>query len=124
MKTVFDAIDSVYPLIRNLFNDCAIYKQFKPDSDKPDTWIVINSLPVNEGILQTCSVNVNIHVKELQKGKPDHEKLKYMTDAVIALFPIVTGDVHLYFGRQSIIRENQFQTNYSNIVLNAYLLNS
>lgn len=129
--TTYDVIDAIYGEVLTIFPAYPIYKREKEDEKKFDFWIVINSLPIVDvessqdiSLLQTVSVNVNIHIIDLEKGKPDHVKLKADTKTLVDALPFMLSGIHVYFGRENVIRETDKMSHYSNIQLTVNLLNN
>lgn len=128
MKSVLFAIDVVNDLLVVLMEDKLegeIFIQQKPDEYKGKEYIVINSLPVGKDILQTTTVNVNIHVKDILPSKPDHKRLEELTAIVLDGIGegYNTGNENVAVFDQSIERNEVGQGSYSNIRLRVSMLN-
>ena len=102
MKTTFDILDLLYPLIGvpNITGiiDGKVYREKKPlNSKKQD--IVINTLSNNnnEGIVQQSIVNINIFCKNHDNGIPNETKLKEITTAVKTELDVYTRTPGVYF---------------------------
>ena len=79
-------------------------------------YIVINSLPINTGVMQKCYVNVNYHVKDVEAGKPDITKIEAGSVAVLDILEKVTATTYLIdFESQETIRESERGEHYSNL---------
>jgi hypothetical protein len=125
MKTTDVAIDFVYALISASSTiDCPLFKLVKPTKEKLSEYIVINSLPINAGVMQKTYVNVNYHVADKGPGVPDYEKLQQGTAALKALLETVsTTGLLIDFESQEYHSEAQLKEHYSNIRLNVKLIN-
>ena len=128
MKTTDYAIDWVYAYLKGKTGvPAAIYKHSKPSNTAGTSYVVINSLPVNAGVLQMCNVNVNYHVQDLAPGIPDFATLKTGTAALMDLLTTVdsqTSGVFVDFDSHAIYSEPQIDETYSNIRLKLKILNT
>jgi len=96
MKTTFDVIDTLYPLINvvaiTALLDGRVYRDRKPvDSIKRD--IVILSLPITGGQdidLQNCTAIINCHCPDIAPGIPDNVKLRAIATKVITAIEAYT----------------------------------
>lgn len=91
--------------------------------------IVIGTLPVNNAQVQQAVMNINIHVPNLNllidnvqdKTKPDHVRLKVLTDLVIGLVDNKTISNYWFdVQQQHVFEEPGANEHYSNIRLNFY----
>jgi hypothetical protein len=123
MKTTDHAINYIFQVLDDATGiSCPIYKYNKPSKSNDSEFIVINSLPINAGVLQKCHVNVNYHVNDKQPGIPDTTKLSAMTaDIMVLLEEISETGIHIDFERQEYIREEN--KHYSNTRFSVKLVN-
>ena len=128
MKTTDYAIDFIYGYLKGKTGvPSAIYKQQKPANTAGTSYVVINSLPVNAGVLQMVTVNVNYHVQDLAPGIPDFATLKTGTATILALLEKVdsqTDGIYLDFDAHAIYSEPQSNETYSNIRIKVKILNT
>lgn len=124
MKTTDFAINRVFGLIKDSDLTQPVYKLVKPDNKSHAEYIVINSLPISEGVLQKCHVNVNYHVKDKTTGIPDLRKLETGTASLMTLLEDVpaTGII-INFESQEYFREDELNEHYSNIRLSVKIVN-
>jgi len=124
MKTTDFAIQRVFSLIKDSEITLPVYKLTKPDKKSHLQYIVINALPISEGVLQRCYVNVNLHVRNLTSGMPDLKKLEEGTAVLMALLEDVpaTGII-INFEQQAYLREDSLNEHYSNIRLSVKIVN-
>jgi len=124
MKTSDIAIDTVFTILAAGGLGIPIYKYTKPTYTTPDDFIVLNTLPINFGVLQQCRVNVNIHCKDLAEGVMDIDRLKTLTASVVTLLDDVSGTKYMSdMESQEYHREEQLQCHYSNVRFNVKLIN-
>ncbi|MCK9592711.1 MAG: hypothetical protein M0Q91_11970 [Methanoregula sp.] len=128
MKTTDYAIDYLYSLLKGKTGiPSALYKHEKPSITAGTEYIVINSLPVNAGVLQTCHANVNYHVQDLAPGITDFAKLKTGTATIMGLVEQVdstTSGIYIDFESQQFFSEPTLSETYSNIRLKIKILNT
>lgn len=127
--TVKHAIDSTYNQVISLgLVVDGIYRYSKPVDKKDDVYIVINSLPVNNGILQKCFINVNVHVKDMngKEGYADSNKLDYLSGIIADHFTddVIDGNIIMQFKEQNTLPESELKSHYSNIRVKVFMLNS
>lgn len=123
--TTFDAINTVYNLLKGL--ELPVFKYAKPGGDESE-YIVINSLPIAGDVLQRCYVNVNVHVKDIvfpdSTVAPNTLRLEQLADTYSTLLEKnIEDNVHLYFDKQGVEREDALKEHYINIRLLCNLLN-
>lgn len=124
MKTTDYAINRVFSIIKASAITLPVYKLIKPTDLVHSEYIVINALPINEGVLQKCRVNVNYHVKDLKNGMPDLAKLETLTATLMGLLQDVTSNRDIInFESQEYFREDQLGEHYSNIRLSLKVVN-
>ena len=93
MRTIFDILDDVFPVI-NVASvqstlDGRVYRGDRPvDSVLRD--ITINALPIAGGHpedtdLQACQIHINCFAKDVDTGVYDNTNLKAVTTAVVAV---------------------------------------
>jgi len=125
--TVIDAINEVYSAVSGLSIRGGKYKYSVPGNCKEPDYIVVNSLPINEGVLQRCIVNVNIHVKDLEKGKPDTTRLEAYAKNALGVIRDHESSGQLFISlnveNHNIMREEALGEHYSNIRVLVILLN-
>lgn len=124
MKTTDFAINRVYSLIKASELTQPLYRLVKPDKKNHVEYIVINALPISEGVLQKCRVNVNYHVKDHSSGIPDLKKLEAGTATLMGILEDVpaTGII-VNFESQEYFREDELNEHYSNIRLSVKIVN-
>lgn len=133
MKDVSQAIDIVWRDLTSagIGNAGKIFKITRALNSRSED-IVINALPISEGTLQRCYINVNVYVNNLKlniDGQADNTlpntvRLKELTSAVISALEEVSADDHYYFvQQQAIIRDEQIGQHYSNIRIEFYFTN-
>lgn len=127
MKTADYAIDFVYATIKGQTGvPSQVYKVEKPTNMAGTSYVVINSLPVNAGILQFVHVNVNYHVQDLAPGIPDLNTIKTGTAVLMGLLEKVDSQangIYIDFEQHAIYREEQLNEHFSNIRLFIKILN-
>jgi hypothetical protein len=91
MKTVFDILDKIYPIVNvaavRATLDGKVYRTSRPiDSTKRD--ITVATLHIAGGTdidLQGCPVIINCYAKDIAPGIPDDANLNAMTAAVLTV---------------------------------------
>lgn len=86
MKSIDDILTVAFAKLASDHSTMTIYKDKHPayfNDEDPSVFFVINSLPVVTGVVEQAIVNVNIHVDEIDSGKPDFSKLDQYTKSVI-----------------------------------------
>lgn len=69
----------------------SIFK-FKKMEKYDGTYIVVNCLPFYyKNVMNTDTININVHVKVLSSGEPDLKRLEAVKNAIIALFELEDG---------------------------------
>jgi len=112
MRTTFDILDVLYPLLNvsavwsTLDTGGKVYRNARPvDSNVRD--VVVLALPIVGGTdidVQGCTAIINCHAKDLAPGRPDDTNLDAMTAAVVAAiegYTISTSYHHLEITSQS-----------------------
>lgn len=123
MKTTDTAIDKVYSMLKA--GTIPVYKLLKPTKATHTSYVVINSLPINAGVLQKCYVNVNYHAKDLAPGIPDLNTLKAGTKTVMEIVEFVgEKGIIIDFESQEYFQETQLDEHYSNIRLSVKIINT
>lgn len=124
MKTTDIAINKVYSILKT-GNVKPLFKWLKPTNKKAPEYTVINALPVGDGVIQKCRVNVNFHAKDLNAGIPDIETLETATATIMGLVQeVAQRDIVIEFESQQYIKEPQLEEHYSNIRLSVKMLNN
>lgn len=124
MKTSDFAINEVYSLLVAEV-ETPVYKLTKPSKKKDDEYIVLNSLPINAGVLQKCYVNVNYHVKDLSAGISDTATLESGTATLMGILEDVPAKgIIIDFESQEYFREESLGEHYSNIRLSVKIINT
>lgn len=126
MKTTDFAIDKVYSILAAETGvQTPAYKLTKPSKNTDSEYIVINALPISDGVLQKCRVNVNLHVKDLASGIPNMQTLETGTASLMTLLQEVTENgIIIDFESQEYFRESQLGEHYSNIRLSIKIINT
>lgn len=88
MKSSFDILDSLYrlvnkPIVTEIISG-KIYSGNIPDSDQKEN-ITIKTLNNPNQYLQVGYINLNIHIKEIQSGRPNLAKFKEILNVIIPL---------------------------------------
>lgn len=124
MKTTDFAINKIYSLLSGAVI-VPVHKLTKPTKEADPEYIVVNALPISEGVLQKCHVNVNYHVKDKAPGIPDVEKLESGTATLMNILQTVseTG-ILIDFESQEYHRESPLNEHYSNIRLSVKIINN
>ncbi len=114
MKLSSYAVNQVYSLLGSVTAKKYLY--CKPTNANDEQYIVINSLPVNGGVIQTCHVNVNCHVKDMAPGIPYLEKLEELATSVLDILKkVTTTSVLIDFESQETIRDENLGEHYENL---------
>lgn len=133
MKNVSQAIDIVWRdlTLARIGNTGKVFKITRALNSRNED-IVINALPISEGTLQRCYINVNVYVNNLNltiggqqdNTLPNTVRLAQLTSAIISALEEVSADDHYYFvQQQTVIRDEQIGQHYSNIRLEFYFTN-
>lgn len=118
-KTTDDIVAIVYGLIKNI--GVPVYRTSKPSTVQVGEYIVINALPINAYKMQSCRVNVNYHVKDLNAGSsvgyvPDTAKLNAGSQSVLNLLEKVTSATYMIdYDGQATYREEESNEHFSNL---------
>ena len=126
MITLFDILDLVYSTlatspVKTAING-GIYKLNRPDdSDKED--IVINVLPVTGDSVQTCIVNVNVHVSDVslsteskRQYQPNTVRMKAIADIAYTFLKQRYGsDYVLFVEDQAVYQEKEINQHFYNL---------
>lgn len=125
MKTTNDAINVVYTILKGTGGvTVPVYKRTKPTNVDPDEYIVLTTLPINNGVMQKCTVNVNYYVKDIGPGIADTTKLASGTSAVVTLLGRFTGANNLGdFDRENVEFDSGLSRHFSNIRIVVKLIN-
>jgi hypothetical protein len=129
MKTQDIAVNAVYNLIIDQDWGISAYKYTVPLFNTavfpmPNEFFVVNALPISAGVMQSCRVNVNFHVKDLANGIPDTTRMEEVTGWLTDLMEEVDGTLMMIdFESQEYHREQQLNMHYSNVRLNVKLIN-
>lgn len=128
MRSVFDAIDDVYQVLRTSQLKTAVtgglYKLQRPDdSTKED--IVINSLPIVAGDVDQCVINVNVYIPDLQisiagkpQTQPDFARMKQLTDyGKLVLEEYTSQTFRFFIDNIGVFREQSINQHYINFRL-------
>ena len=123
MKLSSYAVDQVFTLLSSITTKK--HKDCKPTTDLSSEYIVINSLPINAGVLQKCYVNVNCHVKDLTGGVPNRPRIEAIAQSVLTLLEEVTQNALLIdFESQELIRVDTTPSeHYMNLRFSVKIIN-
>lgn len=105
MKTSFDVVDLIYAYLRDnspvkQLLSGGVYKHLRPINSKTED-VVINSLGLNNAVVQNGVANVNVYVPNLilningmqDTTQPNHKRLKELTAVLIeVLHEVWIGD--------------------------------
>lgn len=101
MKTINDILTIAFGKLTTDHASMTIYKMKHPkffNDNDPSEFFVINSLPVVTDVVEQAVMNVNIHVDEIDTGKPDFTKLDQYTNSVItSLNDYSSGGIEFYY---------------------------
>lgn len=101
MKTINDIQTVAYAKLKVDHPTMNIYRRKHPrfdTEDAPSAFFVVNSLPVVTDVVETAYMNVNIHLDEIDPGKPDFDKMDQYTKSVItALHEYQDSGVEFYY---------------------------
>lgn len=126
MKTTSTAIDKVFKLLKAGLS-IPVYKLTKPTAKDLAEYIVINSLPISSDVMQSCTVNVNYHTKDLAAGIPNNELLDLTEPVIIGLLDgvssIGTVDILIDSLSQETIRNEAQNEHYSNLRFSVKIIN-
>lgn len=125
MKTQDTAINYIYAVLTDATGvTCPVYRYTKPTRLTPDEFVVLNALPISEGVMQQLFVNVNYYVKDLSDGIPDIETLECRTATLMSLLTeIHVKSYHIDFETQEYHRQSNINYHFSNVRLNVKLIN-
>jgi hypothetical protein len=128
MKTTGYILQEVYKILTGDGGvECPVYKLKKPSNTTPTEYVVINTLPIDSGVLQKCIINVNYHVQDEGPGQPDMVTLETGTDTLMSLLEyLYIPGMRIDFESQEYIPEesDDIDETYSNIRLKVKLLNT
>lgn len=127
--TGFDAITKVYDELTGAgisVESENIFQFAKPPRVTPDEFIVLNTLPVADAILQQVFVNCNVYVRDIDVGVPDNFRLEQIGNEVLSLLPISREDedIHVFLDYSDIIADPENERHYFNIRLEVIMLNN
>jgi hypothetical protein len=119
MRTNIEAIDYLFKYLKPM--GLPTFKMAKPAGTEKE-YIVINAMPITGDTLMKCYANVNIHVKDIiikdQPSLPDSKRLGELASIYTeALELIIAENMHIYYDRQGIEREDTLNEHYVNIRL-------
>jgi hypothetical protein len=127
MKLTHHALNEVYSILKQAGAvACPVFKYVKPTKLTPDEYVVINSLPITSGVLQTCRVNVNFYRKNLASGIPNIERLEVGSQEILDFLELTsnrTDGIYIDFESQEIIVSDGTNECYSNLRFKVKLLN-
>lgn len=127
MKSDQAAVNEVYSILKQAGGvQCPVYKYTKPTAVTPDEFVVINTLPITSGVLQTLRINVNYHVKDLANGVPNVSRLEVMTTFVRGFLEQSNNSpdgIFIDLENQQTIQDRETGCHYSNFRLFVKILN-
>ena len=136
MKSNLDAIDVVFALLKggqlSQAIDGKIYKLKRPTNSQAED-IVLNALPISPDIPQTCVVNVNVYVRNLNvkiNGKPEQKmpdtaRIRALSKmACDELFDVAADDYYFYIAQQTTIEVEEINMHYINIRISFHYTNN
>lgn len=126
MRTNFEAIDHVFKFLKPM--GLPTFKMAKPAGTESE-YIVINALPITGSTLMKCYLNVNIHVKDIiVKDQPSLPNSKRLGELALiyseVLEAIIAENMHIYYDRQGIERNETLNEHYVNIRLLCNLIDN
>ena len=110
-KLTPEIVDIVYGLLSSI--TVPKYKQSRPSLAKLGEFIVVNSLPIDRDVMQSCSVNVNYYAKDIDGGSnigyvPDLIKLTAGAKLVLNILEKVSNTEYLIdFDRSETIQDRE-----------------
>lgn len=137
MKTTLDVVDIVWKHLDQSSLKVAItgkiYKNGRPINSKVED-VVINSLPINNELLQEGVVNVNIFVPNKDhliggyqdNTQADHARLKTLASQAAGILNevfVTASDVGFDVQQQAMIEDKEAKEHYINIRLSYYCVN-
>jgi hypothetical protein len=134
MITTLDIIDKVYQVLQQsqlkTMITGKIYKVRRPAGSLLED-VVINSLPVSNTAIQTCILNVNIHVQNkpvqsdsaIDNTLPDYERLAILSEKAMADLSDKWDSVSNFDVQQQNIIEDG-DSHYSNIRIEFFKINT
>jgi len=116
----YKTTDEIIKIVEGLLGSISKPKYLKtaPQDLSPliSEYVVINSLPVNNNVMQKCYVNVNYHVKDIGPGKYDYTKLASASQTILSALEGVTASSYLIdFESQETIGEAERGEHYTNM---------
>lgn len=117
------AVNQVYTLLASISKPK--YKDTKPTSSTAAEYIVINSLPINAGVMQKSYVNVNCHVKDIAGGVPDRTKLDALATSVLTILQKSTStNLLIDYESSELFREEALGEHYFNLRFSVKIINN
>ena len=123
---VDDAIKVVYKKL-NAAVSVPVYQYARPSDSSDEAYYVINALPIGNGLLQKCVINVNAYCQDVSPGVPDSLQLTKMSNLVITKLDATSseaGGIFIFFQQQNIFQGEELQNHYSNMRFDIRLLNN
>lgn len=119
--TGLQAVTEVAKYIKQEIEGVEVFKYEKPKGYAGE-YIAVNNLPfVHKEDIQTCTINVNVHVPKLDTSQPDTRRLEELLSSIISLFDSKYGTflegAYFCFYSDSRPTEDQDDTYYINIEL-------
>lgn len=130
MKTTAIAINRIVYVLTHADNgvDVPVYKRKAPtEKTLPDEYIVVNALPINNAVLQSCIINANYHCKDIGPGMADSDKLEAGQEAVMSrLDKAYSTEYGIYsdFEREETISDDKRNEHYSNMRFKVKIINN
>lgn len=125
MYTANSAINKVWNLVNGSGVSYPVYKYTKPVKSTATEYAVVNSMPINSGVLQKCIVNVNYYTSDLAPGIPDAGKMELELLSLMAVLEQADGDGYMVdFESNQIGWDYNEGKHYANIKLSVKLINN
>lgn len=134
MRTTFDAVDIVWKKLNTLLSGTitgGVFKYSRPFNSQLED-VVINSLPINEGSIQNCILNINCFVQNIpakingvqNDNIPNSRRLSTIAAFVVSELAEISGDDFYFFvSSQAMLQNEGANEHYINIRLDFKFLN-
>ncbi len=134
MRTTFDAVDIVWKKLNTSLSGTitgGVFKYSRPFNSQLED-VVINSLPINEGSIQNCILNINCFVQNIpakingvqNDNIPNSRRLSTIAAFVVSELAEISGDDFYFFvSSQAMLQNEGANEHYINIRLDFKFLN-
>ncbi len=121
-----DAVLVVYKKLKAV-TTLPVHKYARPNSTQSGTYLVVNALPIDSGIVQRCIINVNVYADDIQAGQPDMVTIVPLTRTVISTLDETcdsTQNIQIFFQQENLFVGEEPSNHYSNMRFEIILLNT